>query len=499
MYSVSGVSNRPPFSITKECIITALLGTGFTLGGWVGIGGATVTYLIGRTIYRSCASETIEKIRLRFFRPCQKIPEPSELKKREFLRRIPEGKWKRLIKQIEKLNVQVRADAIDAFRFGHWTHPIFQNSQWPLLAFRAYLQGILEEKYLPKLLLFDACRKEAAPGSRVRAIQLINSERMIDGKALAIFKRGLEPYYSKKQILAVAKKLREFPPETSQFFEVQHLKKNRDLFEAVIHTRFHPFLRESLSENHYIQQVIPPELLKIVLEVRFEATTREPRPVLGFFQKERMSTLDSRVVSLSLANLNLLPPTLHGFQATPLRHYGHDGSYHLFIDSANVHLEAWSHLAQFVKKNGEIPMSVRIFDGDFPAYRCTIKARSQKELFYGQFAQNEAELFWATLISVVLVDSPNTPEKAVDLAWEYLEEHSEEWDRKYGLGIEGLQRFLGKTGLNIQFISPDPLLPILTGRIIAHLKCKTNQWVNLEKTPSFWSTLFSNYSWKSTA
>lgn len=466
MYPVSRVGNYVSSSIRNEYILIGAVGGGFAFGGWVGAVGAGATYFLGKTVCRSCQfPRAIQNIQTRLIGPSieqvayakkdsllkavlktdriQNFASWSTLRtERDFLRRIPLGEWNSLLDKIRGLDREfLSLEVIDAFQLGKWNHPIFKHPEWPVLAFYVYLEGLLEEKYLPKLILFDACFRETSPTYGVRTFQLIDRKGDVNAEAFEIIQRGMKGYFSEQCVKALVEKLRGLPPEVSQFFQIQQPKESSDTFDVLTNTRFHPFLSEDTSGKNYIQTVLPPEFVHEILKVRFGQTTRSPNTVLGFFQKEKMSLVDRRVVALSLRDHVKLPPTLHSFRSTPLGYYQHDAIYHLFVDSANIHRPAWIEIAKFFKEEGEPGMAACIFDGDFPPYRSTIKAKPDAERFLGKSLEKD-ELFWGTLVDVALTRCQDTPDKAVDLFWDYLTLHSEEWNQNYGLSMDGLHQFL---------------------------------------------------------
>ncbi len=403
-------------------------------------------------------------------------------KEREFLRRIPLGEWNNFIEKIGKLDRDsLSLEAIDAFQLGKWEHPIFKHPEWPLLAFYAYLEGLLEEKYLPKLILFDACCAEASADYGVRTFQLIDRKGNIDHTALKIIQEGMKESSSEQCIQDLVEKLRKSPPEMSQFFQIQQRKEASETFYNLTRTGFHPFLYEDDNEN-YIQTVLPPEFVHEILQARFGETTRMPNPVLGYFKKEKMSLVDRRVVSLSLRDHIKLPQQLHDFSSTPLGYYQHDAIYHLFVDSANMHRAAWIEIAKLFKDAEESDIAERIFDGDFPPYRSAIHVTPQAESLCGKRLEKNDELFWGSLIAGALINFRDDPEKAVDLFWNYLETHSLEWNQNYGLSIESLRQFLLE--MSVRIMPPNKLgLSLRDGDHILRLLAKK---AGLQKEFKLW-------------
>ncbi len=468
MYSVtmSGLGNQFFSSITpirKKYVFVGSIGIGFAVGGLGGALGVGAAYLAGKKICQTCdCSRAIQNIYSRLFGKTQHLDELLSAvlktnpvdnfatyhklrKKRDFLRRSQLEEWNGLLNKIGTLNRSpLSIAAIEAFRLGKWDHPIFKHQDWPVLVFYAYLEGLLEEKYLHKLVPFDACCRETHPNHPVRTFQLIDRERNVNPEALAVLQRGMEGYFSKQCIKAIVEKLRALPPETSQFFEIHQSKEASDTFHYLTYTDFHPFLCQDAFGKNYIQTVLPPEFVYEILKVRFGKNARRPNPVLGYHKIEKMSLVDQRVVALSLGDYIKLPKQLHDFTSTPLGYYQHDAIYHLFVDSANKHRAAWIEIAQLFKIKKEETIVEHLFDGDFPPYSRSIRANPQLEplSLCRKPLEKDDEKFWGMFIMIVARwHKTMSPDSAVDLFCEYLQVHSEKWSRDYGLSINSLRQF----------------------------------------------------------
>lgn len=374
----------------------------------------------------------------------------------DFLRRIPLKGWNRLLDDIAAINFRLLTkDVLEAFKLGEWDHPIFEHDFWPLLAFYAYLEGALKEEYLPKLLLYDTCKREGAKEYGMRTYQLIRADGKINPNILYEIEKGLRDYFLPATINILAQNMRKLPPSESQFFKVKQLGEHTGLFSVAKDT-FGPFLHQCPIPSEFIQIVIPPKLAHEIIKARFPKTAKMPHPVLGYFQKEKLSYLDRRVVSLSFRDYVKLPETVHTIPTNSLGCYHHDCLYHLFIDSANIHKAVWNELAQFFIEQQEYDLGITAFDGEFSAYLETIRETSPAiESIYEVALERPHELFWGSLIFDLLANSGDESSQIrasikLSLFWDYFTAHSEEWDRKYGLNISNLKEFLKKIGNYIE-------------------------------------------------
>jgi hypothetical protein len=134
--------------------------------------------------------------------------------------------WDKLLTKIKQLDSSpVTPESIKAFQKGEWNHPIFKIPQWSLLAFVAYLNGLLEERYVPKLLLFHACQQETCRDCEVSTFQIFDNLGNLHEDSLKTFQKGLKGYFTAQCISKIVERLRQLPPESSQFFEIQQEKK----------------------------------------------------------------------------------------------------------------------------------------------------------------------------------------------------------------------------------------------------------------------------------
>lgn len=362
------------------------------------------------------------------FRSMSSVPAIQNIfQKRDFLRRIPQNNREPLLRKVNSIERKyLSSDTFTAFRLGIWDDPIFKHPEWPLMAFKAYLEDDLEEKELPKLLLYDNCKHEGLPQHGVATHTLVNPE------GAEVFEKGLTGFLHDEALADLMEHLTlKLPPEAGQFFEIHQPRVKGSLLEGIQKTEFHPFLRQ--TEEEFIQSVIPPELLQEMLQFHFGQIARLPKPVLGFFQKEKMSLPDQRVVSLSLRHYVPLPKKLHYYPSTNLSFYHHDAIFHLLTDSSNPHRKAWIELAQFFKSKGKEDSAIRLFDGDLPSYRRTL---------IDPTSHSSEDLFWESLIKTELTDWHLAYRTSIDLFLEFYMMNHERWSREYGLSLESLRRFL---------------------------------------------------------
>lgn len=479
MHPVSKTCSFISSSIQNEYPFIGAVGAGLVFGGWIGFFGAGATYILGKRVCHGCQfPRAIQNIQRKIFGHCikdggakatllkavletvptQNFDKWNQFKlDRDFLRRIKPKEWASILDQIKGLDrTSLSMKVLDAFELGKWDHPIFKRPNWLLLAFYAYLEGLLEEKYLPKLILFDACCKETTPNYGVRTFQLIDQKGNIDPDAIAICKREMKGLFNNKCIQSVIETLCNLPPEMSQFFQIQQPIDSRSLLKKLSLLPFFPFLAEDASSNAFVLTVFPPEFVYEILKVRFGENAVRPNPVIGYFKKEMMSSAGKRVISLAFSDYVKLPEALHKFPVTPLVVYAHDANYHLFIDSANIHKPAWNEIGKEFAKKSETDIVRFIFDGDFPSYRHQIKQNPGPLVFFEETLTEHDELFWSSLIVAVLSQSKDLA-RDVGVFCCYLKEHSEEWNIKYGLSFDKLKNFLIKMKSRIP--PPDPYQP----------------------------------------
>lgn len=387
--------------------------------------------------------------------PMERLRGYEEVKKKDMLRRIPKEEWERLLAMITALNRDfLTLEALDGFRLGRWDHAIFKTTDWHLLAFYAYLEGLIEESHFSKLILYYSCCAEASVPHGVRTFQLINNDETVNDVALAALKSEMKEYFDDECIKELVGKVRALPPEESQFFQIQRrindstISQNHPnaLFYDFNRIRFRLFSSTEALENEtvYTQTVLPLDLWHEILKTKFQSNARKPNPVLGFHKIEKMSDKDQRVVSLALGEQVKLPNTIDHIGATPLGHYFHDAIYHLFTDSSNMHRAVWIQIAKHFKENGLPKTAKKIFDGDFIAYRWNAHlTKDSPDKFLGKKLEKNEELFWDSLIRFALRGTLKTSaEEQVELFFQCFDKYAKEWEEMYGLSRQSLHSFL---------------------------------------------------------
>ncbi len=328
------------------------------------------------------------------------------IKKTEFNRRV--NNWSDIEAAINEIPADVRLSDQDLLNLGggRWSAPVFTTKHWPLLAFRAFLEGQLSEKAITKLLLYHACLQEGS----VETFQLLDGAKKVDLAAL----RTLEHFGNsvmKGEKIFCHLGASNIEPLDTQFFRVTHRPAREDsLFFGLLCTGSHPGLR--LENNRYVQLVLPPDLLNSVLEAHFGSHARKALPVLGHFvTKERLSDLLRRPVSISFEPYINVPKESHGgYLSTPLSFYQHDAMHHLWIDSVNIHRKTWVALAHHFRGQGLIEEAITCLDGDFEPYAKSLWGYHEKG--------SPDDLFWYTVFMTY-------DDEKIDTVLKFLRENKE--------------------------------------------------------------------------
>lgn len=394
---------------------------------------------------------------------------PYETKfKTDFLRRIPKEEREAILKQIDLLKEPLSQQELKAFINGEWSHSIFKQENWPLLALKAYLEGLLNETTVSKLFLYDRCVLESTELYPMRTYQIVeNDQGKSSWAAFKKFSVGLGQYYSVKEKETIVEKLMKMPLSTGQFFTVTRpslfdtyqkidsdakAKKLIDVCSYLIYGQF-PFLQ--IDQD--CQLVIPPELLNIIYEVKFGGNAIKTNPVIGYFKIEKLSNKDSRVVAIPCRYVSQAS-MVHRHSCTPLTGYHHDAAYHCFLESGNVHRPAWIELAFACK---EIPKILpTLFDRE-----CGLYTRPDTHFpNAGRDLHHNDEKFYYSLSylygRIKRKFETSTAIQMLALMVQYISQNASEWQSKYHLNLQQLERLYQKEKRSVLFVlSPDTLLP----------------------------------------
>lgn len=437
------VSYMPP---KENLLITSLCIGSFAYGGWSCTACVGAAYWLGKQICHKLVD--IQKI---------KINNGPQLKKRGFLRRIPEEDWIQILQKIEQLNHKVLPDERKAFRLGEWNHPIFVNKDWAYFAFHEYLIGNLTVNEISKLLLYDACQRQAESDRinesdlRLQVYQLVDSGGNIDEKALSVLQESTETYLNHEHFNNLIEKLRKMPPEKTQFFSINR-NRHDSLFSKITSTSNRvekiawKFLTRFYEKNIW-QVVVPPELLYEILFSRFQANAMRLIPVIGYSKIEKFSDPNARIIFIPCSFVrcttdeqlhfwrNYVPyaecEEVHSSRCSPLTVFHHD-VYHHSIEAANMHRSVWIEFAQFIKNKGIEEVFPITFDREFIVY---VKGK-----------ESDVGKFWMALCdhSTALSGEPANLNEGqfIELFTEFYFRNSYAIDVKFGLNLDNFKSFL---------------------------------------------------------
>jgi len=384
----------------------------------------------------------------------------TDKRSKEFVRRIPDYEWAAITAKIVDLSPDFTDNELHALKTGEWGHAIFRSKNWPYLAFYAYLSGKIDQKHIDKLFIYDACRREGAyqltkEGANVICCQLVRPNGTLDEKALEMAMPFLQEQFSKEQIPALLEHLKTLPPEDTQFFIIG--QRPQKLLDGIYDAS--KFLLCD-SQRVLLQMAAPPVLIHAMYQAKFGKHAMEPRSILGFSDIEVLSNPKKRISAIPCPFITH-PEKVHNKRTTPLGIYHHDIAYHLLIESANPHKEAWIELAQAIKKHKED--CIKQFGEE--TYNCLFQETLDREfrmypLKEDAFELTDGEKFWYSLISL----SVNLKKHRVDFATPWLMErfmahaavNAQAWKDKYGIAAEDLSSLIKKLDVVAGF--PKPLL-----------------------------------------
>lgn len=362
---------------------------------------------------------------------------PYSLQKRSnFLRRIPEEEWQQAIQWMEKEGLSASLDELRAFQKGFWKHSVFQNPNWILIAFQAYLEERLDMETMCRLFLYYACLKED-----LRTFQLLDEGGNCDPEAWEALRRATRDYLNDEQLTHLHQALAMLPPEETQFFSVH--RQMDGLLKAIVGVglQWPQFTLGIMGEPKLdqtrewcVEQMIaPPALIYQIHRARFGENAIRPLPSLGFSHQENLSDPFARVVSIP--SFFSLPDNLHKHKAAALTVYHHDVAYHHAVESGNSHRLFWIKFAFYLQKESLKPASKisqeiveHTWDRDLGSY-----LRNRNE--------SESINFWLALASYCCnLSRRQLYSDAILDCFLACYRENPELVRKYGLSVESLKR-----------------------------------------------------------
>lgn len=282
----------------------------------------------------------------------------------EFFRRIPRNEWVKLKAHLEIAPIADQ-NAVQAFQLGEWNHPIFKQTDWALLAIKAYLNGDISLNRLSTLLLFDECQR-SFPG-QTSCFQIFESSG-INMQAAELGSEAVQfilPLTEQQEILlnALAKK----PQEETQFFVIPFDPNRLHLASLAYNDLGFKFGAIHLPNGEMQLAIFPPNLITEILKVRCGNNTMIPRPVLGFSEASDFESLTERDVFIPQKYITS-PSSVHYTPCEPIEIYVHDGYYHITVESFNNERDIYLAISKRFKDKGLLSTWDRSLDRDHPSY-----------------------------------------------------------------------------------------------------------------------------------
>ena|GEM_PF-5741966 len=314
------------------------------------------------------------------------------------------------------------ANEIAAFSSSDWVHPVYENPDWPHLAFKAFMDRRIDAMQMAKLFLFAETQKGGKVVSYtdshgLKGCRIFDERRKLSAEVYQIVGDDGRIHNTFRDLLSyslgvdflemqrVEEALRRLPPEETQFFlvpaapirtaeEIEADKKagKVDLYNLLIQDFRFPLLMLPDKQRGIIQQiVIPPKLYQTILQAKFGPTAMAPRPILGYSPVETLSDPNGRIQGIPCPFVKL-PSRIHGIidSSNPLAFYLHDQA-HLYAESANPHRKLWIDLALSMK-GADRELFIELLDRNFPLYALP----KLQELHIGR-RLDAMEAFWYSL------------------------------------------------------------------------------------------------------
>lgn len=307
------------------------------------------------------------------------------------------------------------------FAFSNFQDPIFQQEDWPYLALLAFLRGEINTMALAQLLLYDEC-------VRTHPTRIYN---VMDSNAIDLLCESLNSLLDKEYQTTLKRRLMELPPSDSYFFSIPIPSQEDKMGQQLNAAREEPLWKTFLIHHpEHLVLIVPPRIVWEILQVKFGNLAMKPNPVLGYSRPEDFAFVDRRDVGIP-CRLTRCPPAF-----SPLSLYHHDSAFHLFVDSANCHREAWIELAKSIKGMPDLrDIHPDLLDRDFVFY-----IYQGVNSVYEQALMNPSEIFWGSLVRflVIYLFTQDSKDRFLTIVTKHIMQHRDEWQHKYGISIQDL-------------------------------------------------------------
>ena len=351
--------------------------------------------------------------------------------KDQFIARIPQKEMEEIRKRIPRIPTD---GELAALKLGDWKHVVFKDTNFSYLVFAAYLNKQLDVWEASKLFLHAECKKHSYYG--LYEHQLFLPDGTCDEEALSLLVQGKGSFFTKELILQA---LAGLPPEKTQFFSFELIKE--DIPELLCNLGeflyYYPFIfHNPIGTLTWL--VPPPDMMQALLCKRFGQHATNPIPVLGFRDIEVLSNTKQRVVCIPFEGCSL-PAKVHDAATTALGIYYHDAVFHLSVDSADVHKEAYVELAKIYRDKRLKELTL---DREFPQYITTDMLYCSVGL--DSMGYSLQDRFWVSMILLQLrLSADRLPvEELIVKTLDYITENEKRWKREYGIEVESLYDFI---------------------------------------------------------
>jgi hypothetical protein len=340
--------------------------------------------------------------------PALSVPKEASWSKDPFLCRIKVSQGANITAAMQAQGA-LTCDNLWSLQKGMWDCPPFCNrstEQIAALSMQAYLDGNLTIDQLSKINLYLTCKQK---DKDVAIHHLVSPNTAMALQNRALLEQSFGDFFSPNDFNALFSELD--PAENCEFFTLKYPL----LTKAETNANFAQGLVDFFNLGNYILDfpmgiipneqdasytvcVIPPQLWRKMLAVRFGNHAVEIKPVLGYRPIEKLSNFNERIIGVPSPFLPVQSTIHEKISVDGIGFYAHDLLYHSYVESANPHREFWTQVALSIRDNREIKDNIRIFqtlvDRDFPIYG-NIRMLIQYHPY--MHTPTISELFWYSL------------------------------------------------------------------------------------------------------
>ena len=390
----------------------------------------------------------------------------QKAKIKEFFRRVEKKEFASFLKEMKQLPPLTK-EQLNALKSQDWKNPIFADPNIERYALRALIYGQLDRLQLSEILLFIECTKR---NKNCETLQLYSEPGVRNEAAIERFKSSLTGY-TDKEIEVFLQAMSELPPQNTQFYSVpvrHYLQETGELdigiMERVVGSKYR-FLIEKRGDLD-CQMVLHPRLMNGLLRAKYGEQAMIANPILGESLSAENFKNPRRRDALIPSSLfpKSTPKRADNLKASPLEFYSHDAMYHIPIESANPHREAWIELADHFRPSAENKHSPDIYttllDREFRSYEDPRRPEENRNAFLytppvereipkhqGTYGRKEYNgCFWKSLRELrdrfndpmhALIKGlgPRAGDRFYKEALAYIKENSEAWDEEFHIHL----------------------------------------------------------------